>query len=44
MVDSAVVSTKSLNDDARQLKALVDQFKLRRRGRRVGDFERGRAA
>ena len=44
MVDSAVVSTGALNDDAGQLKALVDQFKLRGRGRQGGDFERGRAA
>jgi methyl-accepting chemotaxis protein len=44
MVDRAVVSTRLLNDDAGQLKALVDQFKLRGRGRQGGDFERGRAA
>ena len=44
MVDSAVVSTRSLNDDAGQLKALLDQFKLRGRRRQGGDFERGRAA
>ena len=44
MVDSAVVSTRSLNDDAGRLKALLDQFKLRERGRQGGDLERGRAA
>jgi methyl-accepting chemotaxis protein len=44
MVDSSVVSTRSLNDDAGRLKALLDQFKLRGRGRPPGAFERGRAA
>jgi methyl-accepting chemotaxis protein len=41
MVDSAVVSTRSLNDDAGRLKALLDQFKLRGRG---GDLPRSEAA
>ncbi len=40
MVDSAVVSTRSLNDDAGRLKALLDQFKLRQ-GR---DLTRSEAA
>ncbi len=38
MVDSAVSSTRSLNDDAGRLKALLDQFKLP--SRRAGALER----
>ncbi|MCU1418810.1 MAG: methyl-accepting chemotaxis protein, partial [Schumannella sp.] len=39
MVDSAVVSTRSLNDDAGRLKALLDQFRLRGRERDLPRFE-----
>ena len=44
MVDSTVASTQVLNDDAGRLKALLDQFKLGRRGRPVDTLEAGRAA
>ncbi len=43
MVDSAVVSTRSLNDDAGRLKSLLDQFKLRGRRDR-SDLHQSEAA